>query len=255
MRQFLHPPPRRGGFTLVEMMVSTALIIFIMYILASAFEKGLESFRMLKVAGDMQEKLRTAAVVLRTDLTRPHFNNLVGDPKPNLSQQNADDPNWFPPDQGYFRIDCGTANGLFPDLKNNPEGVDPDDTSLPRTRGLEWNPNLIDPNMFPTLQFTVRLPGNRRDEFLSAFLGASISPTDADLLNRASQPDYTAGEGRYLNSTWGEVTYFVLPSTQTPSGTQLYALYRRVKLLYEPNGNDPPPTTLTNTSDGQFLSF
>lgn len=260
MRLSLHPPPRRGGFTLVEMMVSTALIIFIMYILASAFEKGLESFRMLKVSGDMQEKLRTAAVVIRTDLTRPHFNNFADDPKPNLSDQYANLKDWTPPDQGYFRIDCGTANGLFLDPnKQNPEGTDPDDTNLQRTRGLQWNPAQgIDPYASPSMQFTVRMPGNRRDEFLSAFLGASFSQTDADLLNKASQPDYTTGEGRYLNSTWGEVTYFVLPSTQTPAGTQLYALYRRVKLLYDPKDTPPPPPlrpTLSNLSDGHFLSY
>src|SRR5438105_10664316 len=94
-------PLRRKAFTLVEMMVSSALIIFIMYIMASAFEKGLEAFRILKLAGDMQEKLRAAATVLRTDLTAPHFDDSsTGTAGPYLSQQRLDlngEAYWTPP--------------------------------------------------------------------------------------------------------------------------------------------------------------
>src|SRR5262249_41549258 len=139
MRYPLHPPPRRGGFTLVEMMVATALIIFIMYILASAFEKGLESFRMMKVAGDMQERLRTAAVGMKTDLTKPHFNDqgsslgeYLSDPGLNLT-----DPNWVPPDKGYFRIDFGMGGLIDP----QDEGIDPDDPQQRRTRRLPITAN------------------------------------------------------------------------------------------------------------------
>ena len=59
-------PNRRPGFTLVEMLVATALIIFMMYILASAFGSALTSFRVLKAQGDLQEKLRNLATTLRT---------------------------------------------------------------------------------------------------------------------------------------------------------------------------------------------
>src|SRR5436305_8569944 len=104
----LHPPPRRrGGLPLFEMIVSTALIIFIMYILATAFEKGLDTFRMLKVAGDMQEKLRTAAVALRNDLVLPHFEDPGG--KRFLVEQNAHQPGWLPPKKGDFRVDNGAS--------------------------------------------------------------------------------------------------------------------------------------------------
>src|SRR4051812_31409949 len=101
-------PYRREAFTLVEMMVSSALIIFIMYIMASAFEKGLDAFRILKLAGDMQEKLRAAATVLRTDLTAPHFDagGIPGVSGPNLSDQRLDRTSWTPPNNGYVRIYC-----------------------------------------------------------------------------------------------------------------------------------------------------
>ena len=68
-----HSNERRAAFTLVEMLVASALILFMMWIIASAFEKALTSFRVLKTAGDMQEKLRAAATAIRRDLTRPHF--------------------------------------------------------------------------------------------------------------------------------------------------------------------------------------
>ena len=139
MRYSLHPPPRRGGFTLVEMMVATALIIFIMYILASAFEKGLESFRMMKIAGDMQEQLRTASVAMRSDLSKPHFND-KGSALGEYLSDAALDPTqltWTPPTKGYFRIDFGSGNL---DAAAD-EGRDPDDPSLIRTRRLPAKAN------------------------------------------------------------------------------------------------------------------
>ena len=62
---------RRRAFTIVEMLVASALIIFMMWIIASAFQKALDSFRVLKTAGDLQEKLRAATTAIRRDLTRP----------------------------------------------------------------------------------------------------------------------------------------------------------------------------------------
>src|SRR5437899_3260350 len=63
----------RPGFTLVEMLVATALVMFIMLILSEAFVAGLEAFRTLKGIGDMEERLRAATLVIRTDLQADHF--------------------------------------------------------------------------------------------------------------------------------------------------------------------------------------
>ena len=56
---------RRQAFTIVELLVAMALIVFIMYILAEAFSAGATAFRNLKAVGDMNEKLRTTTTVLR----------------------------------------------------------------------------------------------------------------------------------------------------------------------------------------------
>ena len=63
----------RGGFTIVELLVSMALIILIMAVLSEAFAAGLSAFRSLKGIGDMQERLRIVAGQLRRDLKVRHF--------------------------------------------------------------------------------------------------------------------------------------------------------------------------------------
>src|SRR4051794_28313604 len=123
--------PGRPAFTLVEMLVSTALIMFMMYIIAAAFEKGIESFRTLKTAGDMQDRLRAASTILRVDLTRQHFGNHLL-----VSDQRLDQQDWrinTPSDEGgYFRI-YQTDDGYPTTIQI--EGSDPDDPSLKVTRG------------------------------------------------------------------------------------------------------------------------
>src|SRR4051812_15072841 len=63
----------RPGFTLVELLVAMALIMFLMAILASAFGVIGKTFSDLKAVGDLNEKLRTASRVLRADLAAVHF--------------------------------------------------------------------------------------------------------------------------------------------------------------------------------------
>ncbi len=64
---------RRLGFTLVEVLVSMALILFIMSILAGAFGAASQAVSDLKAAGDLAEKLRGAANVLKRDMEADHF--------------------------------------------------------------------------------------------------------------------------------------------------------------------------------------
>src|SRR5258708_6958710 len=58
MRRRHQPSALRRGFTLVEMLVSMALILFIMAILSEAFVASTKTFRDLKALGDMAAKLR-----------------------------------------------------------------------------------------------------------------------------------------------------------------------------------------------------
>jgi prepilin-type N-terminal cleavage/methylation domain-containing protein len=65
----------RRGFTLIELLVAMAMIVFIMSILSQNFVNGLETFRHLKAVGDMDEKLRAAAISLREDVLAAHFSS------------------------------------------------------------------------------------------------------------------------------------------------------------------------------------
>src|SRR5262249_8329080 len=96
---------RRPGFTLVEMMVSVALVLFIMVILTEAFGKGLESFRQLKALGDMEARLRSAAVTIRRDLSLDHF-----EAKRRLSDDSATWNMMGMPREGFIRFSQSTLN-------------------------------------------------------------------------------------------------------------------------------------------------
>jgi hypothetical protein len=66
--QHIRRTPGRRAFTITELLVAFALIIFIMSILSAAFAAGMKTFSQIKGAGDMSEELRAAAVKLRSDV-------------------------------------------------------------------------------------------------------------------------------------------------------------------------------------------
>src|SRR5262249_41856031 len=87
----------RRAFTLVEMLVAVALVLFMMVLLSQAFTTGLEAFRVLKATGDMEERLRVATTLLRSELAADHFEG----------RKRLSDPRFFdegPPREGVFRI-------------------------------------------------------------------------------------------------------------------------------------------------------
>jgi type II secretory pathway pseudopilin PulG len=244
---------RRSAFTLVEMLVASALIIFMMYVIASAFESGLESFRKLKVQGDMQEKLRAAATAIRLDLTAPHF----GDDS-TLSDQRLNDQTWQPRSKGYFRI-SQPAPPAGQSSAGIQEGADPDN---PLAKYYLLTPAAAQ-NLY--LQFTVNLtnghPVNRdararADQYFMT--GFTNPPGNNDFtINKYSAPDFnnaflnpTNASVTTFSSYWAEVAYFVKPNGKTTDGAiPLYDLYRRQVLLVEPAPPNPYPPTY-NASTG-----
>src|SRR5262249_29304563 len=104
-------PRQRRGFTITELLVAMALIVFIMYVLSEAFSAGAGAVRNLKAIGDMNEQLRSAGNIMRRYLAADHF-----DGKARLS-----DPDFWkdgPRPEGFFRIYQGT--------KGTYEGLDLD---------------------------------------------------------------------------------------------------------------------------------
>src|SRR5439155_24388530 len=105
-----------------------------------------------------------------------------------VSDQDLTNPSWTPPRKGYFRIDCGS--GTLYDAAE--EGTDPDDPSLPRTRRL---PTAVgaSTDLYPSMQFTVRLPGVRPDQFFTT--QHTIGVNTPKNLNYWSQPISLVPEG------------------------------------------------------------
>lgn len=217
---------RRRGLTLVEMLVASALIIFVMTILASVFTSGITALRNLRGVGHLQDNLRTAGNILRRDLAAPHFGREVtATAGPSLSQQRLDLADWSPPSEGFFRITQGGISAS--------EGFDGD--GIPVYRATNHS-----------LHFTVRMEpsvvegGGRDRAFLTnqipaAFMSGMmmpasttdwrLPPTPLSHLNTTDQTSYA--------SRWAEVAYFVAPSGQSAGGTPLNTLYRRRRVLID----------------------
>jgi prepilin-type N-terminal cleavage/methylation domain-containing protein len=233
----------RPAFTLVELLVTMALILFIMVILSSAFVAGLDAFRQLKGIGDMEERLRTTALILRRDLGDDHFEG-----KRRLSDANF--WNLGTPLQGFFRI-VQAQDPRFPPAtgpQSYPEGVD-----------LDGNPAYRATTH--SLHFSVKLRGNRPEDFFTASVPngsplvpyVSFNPPNPPTPN----PNFVstnffaqAPDGSYLeypalansatanyNSPWAEVTYTLVPNGSFAGTTPLFALYRSQAVVVPDNRN------------------
>lgn len=197
---------RRTGFTIVELLVSMALIVFIMAILSEAFAAGFRSFRDLKALGDMNERLRLATNTLRKYLQADHFEG----------RKRLSDPNFWqdgPPREGFFRIEQDSGSQF------------------------EGNSNTLIPSYSATthrLHFTAKLRGNDRGDFFPAsYAGATNSPQLMTVVQNV--PGYRDVAGAY-QAQWVEVAAFLRPteiavSEKGTSPGQLYALHLRTKAL------------------------
>ncbi len=240
---------RRQGFTLVELLVSMALIIFIMAILSGAFQAALGTFRNLKAQGDLAEKLRATTQILQRDLAADHFEGT----------RRLSDPTFWnngPPQQGFFQIYQGSA-GI-------PEGLDP--SNIGSYRSIDHR-----------LAFTVKLRGNDMGDFFSASAAGSgnvwIPPVPPATTPTPVVPQLPGGlgigaitafgppESRYqplpgvagvtgYNYQWAAVAWFLQPQINPTTGqpdttapdpatgaspVPLYTLYRRQCLLVPDN--------------------
>lgn len=193
---------RRHGFTLVELLVSMALIIFIMAILSQAFVAALGTFRNLKGQGDLAEKLRSTTQILQHDLAANHFDG----------NRRLSDPTFWnngPPSQGFFQIyqgppanPTGTWLGTSPLIPGTPQvfqgtpivGSIPEGTDIPSLIGSFRSINHC-------LAFTVKRVGNDMGDFMSASAQGSGNVWNPATLTSPSTPvvpQLTAGPPGYL---------------------------------------------------------
>ncbi|GIW82831.1 MAG: hypothetical protein KatS3mg105_4638 [Gemmatales bacterium] len=193
---------KRKGLTITEMLVSLALILFIMAILSEAFVSGLGSFRQLRAIGDMDQKLRAAAVILRNDLRADHFNA----PPLKLSTISISPP----PTNGFFWI---AAPPVAPDGVDS-EGIP---SYIANNHALHFSVNLGAGEHIDTAR--LKRPENY---FVAVVPG-----------NLAARSPIQFRDGSTYRSQHAEVAYFLRPNGWNANGTPLYALYRKQAVLLE----------------------
>jgi hypothetical protein len=252
--------PVRAAFTLVEMMVAMALTLFIMAIIAEVFGSAQRTFSAMRTAGQLQERMRSGAMVLRRDLQSEHFDGpfVAGRGGPRVGDQRLDQAGWVPPPRGYFEI-RQFAPSIFEPVQyfaNNGFAMT-DGEGIVSTRAdgpTTANPN----NNGHVLRMTVRLPDLSAPELFSAELPTTVTvqtpngPQPFPLAINNQINSFVTGQS-FVYSRWGEVQYFLkatgdtTPQTTNGPSLPLYSLRRRVRLL-APNGVPIPNVLQTDAA-------
>jgi len=214
----------KKGFTLVELLVSMAIIIFMLSIMSQAFVIATTCMSGLKGVGELLDKGRPVLAVLQKDLSAYHFDG-------NKRLSDADFWDNGPPRQGYFQIYEGGATSY--------EGTTTDGVTYQRSGSAADH----------RLAFTSRLSGkNPEDFYVAAFeqyfdnngihpdclnlIGLFNSNTVLQASKNSKRYDFTPG---VLHSQWAEIAYFTKANIRTANGTPLMDLYRQQKAVLPSN--------------------
>jgi prepilin-type N-terminal cleavage/methylation domain-containing protein len=227
-----HRRRTRPGFTLVELLVSMALILVIMAILANCFQSGIDTLRQLRSQGDMTDQLRAFEIVVRRDLQAKRF--LPEDDKENLGVRLSDlrydqlvpNPpggiqpagtqvvtalgfgyNTRPPRGGFMRIksaDLSAGTGSFF------EGIDPD--GLVVTRATDHY-----------LHFTSVLQGGTDQNVYGATVAGIVPPTPQNPTGQVLYTSPAAEIALFLDTGSGPIGF--------AGSVPLYNLVRRQRLV------------------------
>jgi hypothetical protein len=262
----------RTAFTIVEMMVATALTLFIMAVITTVFRAGTDTFSKLRAAGSLSEKLQHSVGIIKRDLGSQHFNGPFSSKTgPFLSDQRMDLAGWQPPSSGYFEIIQEPS--ILP-LYNGTEGANDADTlwssrsTVSRMRfTVKLNVQRLDE------QFAVNMPNVPGSPNLFAYgygnePNSVFAPSNAPL-NRSNgwfpdnkllpfaagtyTPDRQIGpyvQGNTMFSPWAEVAYYLTPTGDTTVGASPLPLYtlRRKERVLSPTGTTLPTDVCFDTS-------
>lgn len=224
----------RPAFTLMELLVATALILFIMAIIAQMFGSGSRTFSNMRNAAQLSSNARTGINVLRTDLGREHFDAPHFFGGPYLMNQRLDQVGWQPSEKGYVEI------------------LNFESATVPVT--------IVEPSAAPTadgeglissratshyIKFTVHHPDDQ------------AAPADLYCAQYHPRLAMEPGVNPYsafsptLYSQWAEVCYWLQVRTgeTTPTGLQLHNLRRRVRLF---PSKTPTPVVVSATEAAQI---
>jgi len=200
----------RAGFTLMELLVSTALILFIMAIISQMFGSGSKIFTALRTSAQLQNNARSGITIIRKDLAQEHFAGPYYRGGPHLGDQRLDLPGWRPARQGYFEI-----------IQGGPSLYEPGNTAVPFLSDGEGLYSTRATNH--VLKFTIRLPDGPATELNCASYHPSLA---SDQLVNA-YPYFAP----LIYTRWAEVHYFLVQTGTTNGGVPVHSLRRRVRLL------------------------
>ena len=191
----------RSAFTLVEMLISVALVLMMMTLFSQIFTMAAQSMTLQRAIADNDQQVRTLTTILRGDLHKRTFRTLV----PYAAAENTDYPTLpYSDRQGYFYLSLNDPNNATDNL----------------------------------LQFTVHSTIKTESGDESPYYGRAtglvqtdpVAPNPTDHVQRNwQQPEHDDGELVLNNagaSTAGEVCYYLRAGK----------LYRRVVLLRDPLG-------------------
>ena len=241
--KFSPPAGRRGGFTLVELLVAAGLSVLVMAILATAFQKGMETLSHLKSTVTLSQQLRGVESVIRGDLGATHLIDGSTGATVRVSDRDRLKAGWNAPNKGYFHVEMQTS------LADGDSGF-----------VLERQGDVSEPDSYRatnhSMRFTVRLLGGTPQDLFRASVPLASpqpSPPPSPPLSRLpalmaqSESMGAENENTVFGGVWAEVRYFLVAnnsSTTNADGSQgvpLYTLYRRVRVL--------APNTIDQTVD------
>ena len=143
----------RYAFTLVELLVSMALILIMLSIMSQAFVIATTTMQGLRDAVEMQEKVRPVLALLQRDLGAYHFEG----------SKKLSDPDFWkngPPDQGYFMVWQESPYDSF-------EG-----TTVEGNDGVKFSRSASLANHM--LAFSVKLSGNSPEELFKTQIPTAL---------------------------------------------------------------------------------
>lgn len=225
MKTFAQRRPERSGFTLVELLVSIGLTMFIMTIIVEAFTLSMDSFQGFRSVGDITTQVRGTLALLRNDLSQNHFEG----------NRRASDANFWDDArrEGFIAIKQGSAPGAG-NRSYADEGADLD--------GVNRSYLAKD----HVLHFSNRLNGNRRDQIVFDVVpaqAAALATTQTTIMNVDREATFGRDAVNTVSSQWCEVAYFLVPIAGASN------------TIYDPNPPAHGPIVLHNLYRTQLLVF
>lgn len=192
---------KRQGFTLVELLVSMAIIIFMLSIMSQAFVIATTCMQGMKTVGELIDKVRPVMTIMQRDLAADHFDGT----------KKLCDPDFWeygPPREGYFSIIQG--------------GVSEQETpSLGSVKYYISNSSISN----HALTFTSKLPGKNPTEFYTAEYPTTHKARMNGIYNYpnsnfATNPAYMKPQNAkrfdfisdIIHCKWAELAYFIKPN-------------------------------------------